>query len=179
MGKASRLFNGNFEQSLHSRVTPTAEQRAFLQEQWNTLAEHVKERLTAYGYPISTWLQGSYKYGTLLKPVHKGEEYDVDVGIYFEWDPEEARATPTPQQLRDWVQRELIELGKTVPELIKIIDPQKERCSRAVYLRQFHIDTPVYHLDQDRPASSRVPVWKVGGQRSEIHLQMVSRCGRS
>ncbi|WP_425473120.1 cyclic GMP-AMP synthase DncV-like nucleotidyltransferase [Zoogloea oleivorans] len=30
---------------------------------------------------MSTWLQGPYKYGTLIKPVHPGKEYDVDLGI--------------------------------------------------------------------------------------------------
>src|SRR5712664_4797683 len=108
MGHAARLFNGNAEQTLYGRVTPTIEQREFLQEQWNDLADHLKKELATWGYPITTWLQGSYKYGTLIKPVHKGEEYDVDVGVYFGWDPEKTELTPTADQLRDWVQRELV-----------------------------------------------------------------------
>ena len=32
MGKAARLFNGTAEQTLYGRVTPTLEQRQFLQE---------------------------------------------------------------------------------------------------------------------------------------------------
>ena len=100
MGQASRLFNGSAEQTLHRRITPTAEQREFLQTQWNTLAEHLIREVGSWGYPISTWLQGSYKYGTLIKPVHKGEEYDVDVGVYFAWDPKAVDITPTPVQLR-------------------------------------------------------------------------------
>lgn len=147
MGKAARLFNGNAEQTLYGRVTPTPEQRQFLQEQWNSMAEHLKARLSEWGYPISTWLQGSYKYGTLIKPVHKGEEYDVDVGIYFSWDPEETNVSPTAQQLRSWVQRELIEYKRGVTALKEVIEPPKERCSRAIYEQQFHIDTPTYHLD--------------------------------
>lgn len=147
MGKAARLFNGAAEQTLYGRVTPTAEQRAFLQEQWNAIADHLKAELAGWGYPISTWLQGSYKYGTLIKPVHKGEEYDVDVGVYFAWDSKTKDATPTAQQLRQWVQQELVVYQKSVDELKEVVDPPKERCSRAVFVKQFHIDTPTYHLD--------------------------------
>jgi Adenylyl/Guanylyl and SMODS C-terminal sensor domain len=147
MGKAARLFNGTAEQTLYGRVTPTPEQRQFLQEQWNALADHLKDRLSNWGYPISTWIQGSYKYGTLIKPVHKGEEYDVDVGIYFSWDPNETVLSPTPQQLRSWVQNELLEYQKEVDVLVEVADPPKERCSRAIYKQQFHIDTPTYHLN--------------------------------
>lgn len=148
MGKASRLFNGNTDQTLIGRVTPTTEQREFLQEHWNNLAEHLKQALNKYGYTISTWLQGSYKYATLIKPVHLGEEYDVDVGVYFEWDDEQD-VEPTPKQLRDWVQRELVEYETICEDLKNVEVPAKERCSRASYVRQFHIDTPVYHLNTD------------------------------
>lgn len=147
MGQASRLFNGSGDQTLIGRVTPTPDQREFLQEQWNNLAEHLKKTLdNRHGYTISTWLQGSYKYATLIKPVHFGERYDVDVGVYFEWDDEQ-HAEPTPKQLRDWVQAELLEYEKTCEELKNVEVPPKERCSRASYIRQFHIDTPVYHLN--------------------------------
>ena len=82
MGRASSLFNGAGEQTLINRVSPTAQQREFLQTSWNELAEHLKVALKAkHGYTICTWLQGSYKYGTLIKPVHPGKEYDVDLGI--------------------------------------------------------------------------------------------------
>lgn len=147
MGHAARLFNGNAEQTLYRRVTPTAEQRQFLQEQWNALAEQLKAKLPEWGYPISTWLQGSYKYGTLIKPVHKGEEYDVDVGVYFSWNPKVTPVSPTAQQLRAWVQQELSEYKSTTSELKVVVEPPKERCSRAVYEKQFHIDTPTYHLN--------------------------------
>lgn len=148
MGKASTLFNGAVEQTLLGRVTPTTEQREFLQQQWNDLAEHLKKALAKHGYVLSTWLQGSYKYATLIKPVHAGEEYDVDVGVYFGWGNEQD-AEPTPKQLRNWVQAELLEYEKTCEDLRKVSVPPKERCSRASYVRQFHIDTPVYHLNTD------------------------------
>ncbi|MDP3522516.1 MAG: CBASS cGAMP synthase [Hydrogenophaga sp.] len=147
MGHASKLFNGNIDQTLIGRVTPTTGQREFLQQQWNDLADHMKQALAKHGYTISTWLQGSYKYATLIKPVHFSEEYDVDVGLYFEWGDDQD-AEPTPKQLRDWVQAELVEYEKTCKELKRVEVPPKERCSRASYIRQFHIDTPIYHLNK-------------------------------
>ena len=147
MGKAASLFNGTAEQTLYERVTPTTDQIEFLRVQWNAMADHLKAQLSGWGYPISTWLHGSYKYGTLIKPVHKGEEYDVDVGVYFAWDPKRTEATPAAQQLRQWVQQELVEYQKSVAELKQVVAPPKERCSRAVYTKQFHIDTPTYHLN--------------------------------
>lgn len=45
MGHAALLFNGNAEKTLYRRVTPTPEQRQFLQDQWNALAEHLKAKL--------------------------------------------------------------------------------------------------------------------------------------
>lgn len=148
MGHASSLFNGSGEHTLIKRITPTAEQREFLQTQWNDLADHLKRELyKTYGYSISTWLQGSYKFATLIRPVHLGEEYDVDVGVYFEWEgDDDDDIYPTPSQLRDWVQSELINYKSLTDSIKQIEEPPKERCSRATYVKQFHIDTPVYHL---------------------------------
>lgn len=151
MGQCARLFNGAADQTLYARVTPSPEQIEFLQMQWNELAEHLKRELSRqHGYAVSTWLQGSYKYATLIKPVHKGERYDVDLGVYFEWDPGEQEIEPTPRQLRDWVQRELHAFQARTQALVEVVEPPKERCSRAVYEQQFHIDTPTYHLDRRR-----------------------------
>jgi hypothetical protein len=124
------------------------------------MADHLKAKLSEWGYPISTWLQGSYKYGTLIKPIHKGEEYDVDVGIYFSWDPRKTEPSPTAQQLRTWVQQELVEYKKGHAELKEVVQPPKERCSRAVYQQQFHIDTPTYHLN---PATDRRRLARLSG----------------
>lgn len=149
MGKASRLFNGQAEQTFYGRVTPSPEQREFLQQQWNALADHLRAGLAQHGYSVRTWLQGSYKYGTLIKPVRLGEEYDVDLGLYFEWETEQGQIEPAPVQLREWVQRELLLYKAQQPQLKEVSQPPKERCSRAIYAQQFHIDTPTYHLDPD------------------------------
>lgn len=149
MAKAAHLFSGTATDSLINRVTPSAGQREFLQQQWNIMRDNICPKLQEVsGYMISTWLQGSYKYGTLIRPVHLGEEYDVDVGIYFEWKNKSGEAYPAPEQLRAWVQTELSDYGSQDNDIERVDDPAKERCSRAVYKKQFHIDTPVYHLDR-------------------------------
>lgn len=149
MGRASSLFNGAGEQTLINRVSPTTRQREFLQASWNDLAEYLKVSLKAkHGYAISTWLQGSYKYGTLIKPVRAEEEYDVDLGVYFEWGEGES-IEPTADQLRRWVQQELVDYHDHCADIRSVTEPPKERCSRASYEHQFHIDTPVYHLNSD------------------------------
>lgn len=149
MGRASSLFNGARDQTLISRVSPTTRQREFLQSSWNDLAEHLKVSLKAkHGYAISTWLQGSYKYGTMIKPVRAEDEYDVDLGVYFEWGKGE-NIEPTADQLRRWVQQELVDYRDQCADMRSVVEPPKERCSRASYEHQFHIDTPVYHLNSD------------------------------
>jgi Adenylyl/Guanylyl and SMODS C-terminal sensor domain len=148
MGLAARFFNGTSESSLIQRITPTEQQRVFLQRQWNVMADALKATLRDRGFPVSTWIQGSYKYGTLLKPVAKGEEYDVDLGIYFEWGKDQ-RATPGPQQLREWVHDELKKFATDTPEVEHVEEPPKEWCSRTKYRASFHIDTPVYHHNTD------------------------------
>jgi hypothetical protein len=149
MGQASRLFNGNGDQTLIGRITPSQEQRDFLQTQWNDIAEYLRKKLfERYGYTISTWLQGSYKFGTLIRPVHSDEEYDVDVGIYFQWGDDED-VEPTAEQLRKWTQGELLSYQVTNDDVKLVEEPPKERCSRIIFTRQFHVDTPVYHLNSE------------------------------
>ena len=146
MGKASALFFSQAQQTLHARVTPTPDQRDFLQDQWNRLADHLKASLLEkHSFPISTWIQGSYKYGTLIRPIHLHDDYDVDVGVYFEWEDGLVDA-PTPTDLRTWVQLSLLNYKNSAAEIVEVEEPAKERCSRLVYADRFHIDTPVYHL---------------------------------
>lgn len=151
MGNAANLFygQGGDRTSLHSRITPSAEQRQFLQDNWNDLADYLKSRLSELsGYPVSTWIQGSYKFGTLIKPLSKGEQYDVDLGVYFSWSKTEG-ATPGPVQLKSWAQTALEEYLDECAEAKSVDTPPKERCARIVYAEQFHIDVPAYHFDAD------------------------------
>jgi hypothetical protein len=152
VGLAAELFYrpSADPQSLHSRITPTTEQREFLQENWNAFAEFLREDLSdRSGYPIATWIQGSYKFGTLIRPLSKGEEYDVDLGVYYEW-PDTENATPEAKQLKDWTQAASMDYRFKCEDVKKVDNPARERCSRIQYGKQFHIDVPSYHLNSEQ-----------------------------
>lgn len=157
MGKASSLFynpNDSEAETLYRRITPTEEQCEEQQARWNNLADFLKEALREKtGYSISTWLQGSYKFGTQTKPVGHVGEFDVDLGVYFKWAGEAEDGRYTPQQLRNFVQECLEEYkSENADDVIEVINPPKPRCCRIRFKGDFHIDVPCYHLDPDRDA---------------------------
>lgn len=151
MAKAGRLFFSSdaTSETLYSRIVPTEEQTEYLRQKWNDLAEYLAEDLRGRsGYSIRTWLQGSYKYATVIRPLGLTEEYDVDLGVYFSWNADQ-KGTPAPSQIRQWTQEALHSYAEGADELHQVAEPAKERCSRAHYAKQFHIDVPVYHLDEN------------------------------
>jgi hypothetical protein len=89
MGISATLFyssNDTEKQTLHRRITPSDQQMADQQTRWNELADHlIAELRITSGKPIRTWLQGSYKYATQIRPPSKGEEFDIDLGVFFSW----------------------------------------------------------------------------------------------
>lgn len=135
-------------QTLHRRVTPTADQRSLQQERWNDLRDFLIGDLSSRtGLPISSWLQGSYKLGTQIRP-SKGTEFDIDLGIYFGWPGDPRNGPYRPTELKSLIQQSLhayaVEAGDDV---LEVIEPSKERCARIRFAGNFHIDVPAYHLD--------------------------------
>ena len=54
------------------------------QGQKNKLLELIKPELSSsLEAPVKHWLQGSYKNHTLIRPIQKGDEFDIDVGVYI------------------------------------------------------------------------------------------------
>ena len=152
MGVAASLFftTDSSKETLHSRIVPTDSQIDFLRANWNALADEIVVRLKdRSGFSIKTWLQGSYKFGTVIRPISLFETYDVDLGVYFLWG-EGSDSTPSPQQLRSWVQDELIRYAGENSDVENVEQPPKERCCRVHYKQQFHVDVPVYHLDESK-----------------------------
>jgi hypothetical protein len=152
MAKAGSLFysTNTDDETLYGRIVPSEEQSENLRKNWNSLADWLREDLhQSSDLPIKTWIQGSYKLGTLIRPVSIFEEYDVDLGVYFCWDNDSA-VTPAATQLKDWVQTSLKAFAKVETAVKKVDEPSKERCSRIRYQKQFHIDVPAYHLDEER-----------------------------
>ena len=88
MGKAADLFVSTdaARETLHRRITPTDEQFEDQKNRWNDLAAFLKGRLKEEtGFGTRTWLQGSYKFDTQIRPWMVGAEFDIDLGLYFEW----------------------------------------------------------------------------------------------
>jgi hypothetical protein len=156
MGSAASLFhipNEKERQTLHRRIIPSDEQFEEQQERWNLLANHLtadlKERS---GYAVRTWLQGSYKSGTQIRPVHRDEEFDIDLGVYFEWQGNPGDGRHRPNALRSFVQESLNAYARDNRDNVREVCPPKPRCCRIRFSKSFHIDVPAYHLDPSRDA---------------------------
>src|SRR5690606_28367849 len=110
MGAAAGLFFSTDaeRETLNKRVRPSDDQLVRLRERKDELAAHLKRDLTLRcGVTISTWLQGSYKLHTLIRPL-SNQDYDVDVGVYFEWGLT-SRVVLHPSELRDELQLSLLD----------------------------------------------------------------------
>src|ERR1700727_200298 len=111
MGLSASLFyssNDSEKQTLMRRCTPCDEQYDEQKERWNALAEHLMADLKdRSGHSIRTWLQGSYKLSTQIRPVRKSEKFDIDVGVYFQWTGLPLEGRHSAQTLRSFVQDSL------------------------------------------------------------------------
>ena len=149
MGIASSLFfsNDGEKQTLWRRVRPTDEQFEEQRARWNDLGDHLMQDLEdRSGVRVSSWLQGSYKFGTQVRPVRKGLEFDIDLGVYFRWRGEPEDGGHGAEDLRRMVQASLQAYAARTGAVIEVVEPPKARCSRVRFEGDFHIDVPVYHL---------------------------------
>ncbi len=165
MGKY--FFSSNPDkETLHSRIIPTEEQKESQIERWNDLRDYLVEKLgEASGYKITWWLQGSYKLATQTRPPKIGEEFDVDVGIYFNWDGDEDNSRFTALDLKTMVQKNLLDYKEKegVDDVKEVTIPPKERCCRISFEGNFHIDVPVYHQDEKndtRRLATNSDIWE-------------------
>lgn len=151
MGIAASLFfdsNDAEKQTLYRRVTPTETQYEEQQDRWNSLAEHmISDLAQRSGLTIRTWLQGSYKFGTQIRPVRSGEEFDIDLGVYFEWAGTADGGHLGPKDIKTMVQDCLQKVADEA--VIEVVEPPKKRCCRIRFEGEFHIDVPAYHLDNE------------------------------
>lgn len=143
MGAATGLFFSTDveKETLNKRVRPSDDQLERLRERKDDLVAHLKNDLPLRcGVTVSTWLQGSYKLHTLIRPLSK-QDYDVDVGVYFEWGDSSVTKL-TPAQLRGELQQSLLDFAANDEHVKAVEDPAKDRCSRAYYEKHLHIDLP-------------------------------------
>lgn len=147
MGLLTNLFYDGDKDSetLFNRVSLTPEQEERLKDKKDSVQEHLEQYLSkTSGKPISFYIQGSYKNKTLIKPVRKGEEYDVDIGVYIHW--RDGEPSFTSNQLRDMAYAGLNDYAANDTEAI-VEDDRKERCERIRFENEFHLDMPVYHFE--------------------------------
>jgi len=153
MGSASSLFYSSYDtekQTLHRRITPSSEQFEEQQSRWNALAEHLTSDLRERsGYSIRTWLQGSYKFGTQIRPVRHSEEFDIDLGIYYQWKGDRDDGDYEPDTLKGFVRYSLVSYAADNTDEVEKVDKPKPRCERIRFQNDFHIDVPSYHLEPE------------------------------
>lgn len=148
MGHCSSLFysTNTEKQTLHRRITPSDDQVADQQEYWNDLADYLKADLKQRSScPVTTWIQGSYKFATQIRPARKGQEYDIDLGVYFAWEGTAEDGEHSALELKGMTQDSLrIYAEDEKTDATGVSDP-KEFCSRIRFSEHFHIDVPAYH----------------------------------
>ncbi len=93
---------------------------------------------------IGHWLQGSYKNHTLIRPVVKGQEFDIDIGMYLFLHAEnEGISAESSKSLH----REVLEWYSSRQNESQV-EPSKNSCERLSYPSSFHIDVPLYYFDE-------------------------------
>ena len=143
------------KQTLHRRIVPNQTQIEKQQERWNDLCEYLVDILNEKtGLSIASWLQGSYKFHTQVRPKNKKEEFDIDLGVYFKWNGSRDDSEYSPLDLKRMVQDCLVEYAKETEDATVVLDPPKDRCNRISFTEGFHIDVPVYHLDESTDTRS-------------------------
>lgn len=158
MAQASTYFydsNDASRQTLHRRITPSDAQYDEQEARWNVLADFIKPKLAeASGCPVKSWLQGSYKFGTQVRPVHVDDEFDIDLGVYYCWNGAPEEGDFGPKELKKMVQDALKEFAAENDDVVEVVQPPKARCCRIRFKGGFHIDVPCYHLDEERDIRS-------------------------
>jgi hypothetical protein len=157
MGNCATLFysSDTDQQTLHRRVRPSDEQLESQQAYWSDLAEYLKGDLAARtGVPVSHWLQGSYKFGTQVRPASKGQNFDIDLGVYFEpsrWEEFGYSA----KDLKVVVQESSSAYANDPETDALHVEAPKEFCSRVVFSENFHIDVPAYRQKNELASETK------------------------
>ncbi len=148
MGICALLFcSGNADkETLHKRISPSDDQVESQREYWNDLAEYLKADLkTRSGYTITSWIQGSYKFATQIRPARKGMDYDIDLGVYFAWASKPEDGQFAAADLKAIVQDSLQAYADDKETDATGVSDPKEFCSRIRFTDDFHVDVPAYH----------------------------------
>ena len=108
------------------------------------MADYLKDELAKRtSTTVTHWLQGSYKFRTQIRPASKGQQFDIDLGVYFDpgkWSEFKFSAS----ELKEIVQESMVAYAADPQTDALSVDPPKKFCSRAIFSEDFHIDVPAY-----------------------------------
>jgi hypothetical protein len=152
MGFSAKLFYNpeGREKSLAYRIRPSDKQIEDQKERWNDLRSILVDDLKRkFDKPVSSWLQGSYKFGTQIRPARIGEEFDIDLGVYIEWAGGPKSAGIAPIEIKSCIQNILESYADDTENDATYTSEPKTRCNRICFSDDFHIDVPSYHLDRN------------------------------
>ncbi|MDF1690474.1 MAG: CBASS cGAMP synthase [Cycloclasticus sp.] len=148
MGESANVFYSSDESkaTLDVRVTLLPQQIEYARSKKDHLLNDLKKQLSVRsGVTVAYWLQGSYKNHTLIRPVRKKEEFDIDAGVYLLFNAEKSgvQAADAKSALRD------VLAGYCSRNNDAQLADSKPNCERICYRGNFHIDLPLYFFDQD------------------------------
>jgi hypothetical protein len=147
MGLSAKLFFDITDtETLSKRISLTPEQIEDARDRKDKLLELIKPELSSsLETTVKHWLQGSYKNYTLIRPIQKGNEFDIDVGIYILCNAEEEGLSALEVK---HLNRQVLEWFVSNRPEAKLED-SKTSCERLSYPSSFHIDIPIYYFDSD------------------------------
>jgi hypothetical protein len=106
-----------------------------LREKRKIIVDRIKENIPAEAKPFSIFTQGSYAMGTGIKPLD--ENYDIDVGLYFDMSKEDTQ----PVEAKQWVYKTVE--GHTDNIIFKI------PCITVTYAAGYHVDITIYSSNNE------------------------------
>ena len=149
MGKSAVVFYSinDEKETVSKRVTLLDEQLEYARSKKNELLSFLKAELSSnLNIPVVYWLQGSYKNRTLIRPVRKGEEFDIDAGVYLLFNAESSAISAI--DAKSIFRNILSSFCDKNPEAK--LELPKPNCERISYPGNFHIDLPLYFFDKER-----------------------------
>lgn len=144
---SSAFFSSDGDkETLTSRVTLLDEQADAAIHEKNNLLAFIKANLSdSLGFKVGYWIQGSFKNHTVIKPVRRGDEFDVDVGLYLFTDAESQGIKA--ENAKDALNH-VLDIYCQSHDYATLEKP-KPNCERVSFTKGFHIDLPLYYITDD------------------------------
>lgn len=87
--------------------------------------------------------QGSFSMNTVINPL-PGDEYDLDDGVYLQGYSNDMDSWPSASTVHSWIK-------KATDDRTSVDSTDKNTCVRVNYASNYHIDLPIYIMNDDNP----------------------------